>query len=329
MYGGINDVHGDFSMTINVFTSDEETFKLISSPSLTGVSMEEIGANLIAIYDKLTEKDVPKMVMSFFASTPTFSGDNLMDTVNNYPKKFPLFGTNAFNDENIAENNLILCGDIITHEIVAFLGIYGDFKPHFHSCTSFAYEESVTESARITKCYNNIVMEINGLPATDYLTKIGMVDSSGLVRDASIWAVPAIVKFSDGNKVARAFFGIVEGTNHIFSAGRLEEGAEISFASMDSDKTVRSAEKLFNEVLQSDDKNCICFSCAARFWSLGRNKLAELEKVESCVNNAVSESGEKLNYSLVYSGGEICPMFNENGDFKNIMHTYTITACTF
>ena len=48
--------------------------------------------------------------------------------------------------------------------------------------------------------------------------------------------------------------------------------------------------------------------------------MAELETVREAVNGAVP-------YAMCYAGGEICPVYNEQGETFNRFHNYTCVLC--
>jgi len=57
----------------------------------------------------------------------------------------------------------------------------------------------------------------------------------------------------------------------------------------------------------------------ARYLILGADTTAEAEKVIEAAGNT--------QYLFAYSGGEICPLPDENGTLKNMYHNYTVVFC--
>ena len=62
------------------------------------------------------------------------------------------------------------------------------------------------------------------------------------------------------------------------------------------------------------------FSCICRAWVLGMDPLAELLEV--------GRASADVAYHMCYSGGEICPVYNEKGQIFNRFHNYTCVVCT-
>jgi hypothetical protein len=156
-----------------------------------------------------------------------------------------------------------------------------------------------------------------------------MVDADNNVEGAAIWAMPAILTYPDGTNVVRAFLGVVEGTEYIYSTGAMKAGAKIKFAYLDGNKTLDSAEKLFEEVKQANENGIIAYSCAARAWSLGAKYFAEAKKIAECAEDFNKTHDTPLRYSVAYSGGEICPVTDKDGKQVNVLHNYTLISCSF
>jgi acyl CoA:acetate/3-ketoacid CoA transferase alpha subunit len=106
-------------------------------------------------------------------------------------------------------------------------------------------------------------------------------------------------------------------------------GAKIVFSLLDGDKTVNSAEKLMRELIKSDSKDMIAFSCAARAWALGAKYYMEAQKIAEIAKEYEQKNNKPYNYCVSYSGGEICPVWDNEGKMVNTLHNYTIITCTF
>jgi small ligand-binding sensory domain FIST len=183
----------------------------------------------------------------------------------------------------------------------------------------------INELAVISEADGTILKSVNGLSALAYLKAKGMVTSDNAV-EGSVWALPAILNYSNGTQVVRAFLGVVEGTEYIFASGVVEQGATISFTYMDAEKTLASADKLLEDVRTAKENGLVLYSCAARAWSLGTNYFAEAKKIVTQAEQYRADFGTNLEY-VAYSGGEICPVVDNNGKLINVLHNYTLTSC--
>jgi len=326
---GTNEQYGDFALSVTMLTSDDVNFSVHTVEGLDTKSREQIFDDLTQLFTELGAKEKPQVVMALIATLSHFSGDDIVSIANKLPEPFPIFGTLAFSGEYGHTNNYVVHNSNVSRYMHAFVALYGDVQPRFRVTTSFAYEENFGDIAEITDAEGPVLKAVNGISAVEYLKKQGMIDDDNTVTNSSVWAVPAILKFANGAKAARAFLGILEGTDFIYSAGNLEVGAKISFAYLDGDKTLSSAEKIFNEISAANETNIIVYSCAARSWALGSQTLAEVKKIADYLNEHRQEGSEPINYSVSYSAGEICPVIDGNGKLINTFHNYTLISCSF
>jgi hypothetical protein len=259
---------------------------------------------------------------------PSFSGDDLVAAVNALPETLPVFGTVTFNMDTLASPHYVLCGKKLATDIHAFVALYGDFEPKFQITSSFALEESFSDALEITDAEGTILKAVNGIPVLEYLKKQGMVTTDNIVAGTyGIWVIPAILTYPDGTRVVRAFPGVVEGTENIHSTGTMKAGAKIKFAYLDGDKTLASAVKLFENITAAKENSVMAYSCVARAWSLGSHFSAEAEKIEECAGAYQKTNNSPLNYYVAYSGGEICPVKDNDGKLVNLLHNYTLASC--
>jgi hypothetical protein len=186
----------------------------------------------------------------------------------------------------------------------------------------------IKEAAVITSSEGPVLKSINNIPAFDYLQKIGLVDAAATDL-AQLFAVPAIVIYENGKRVARAVLQTVAGDpKSLLVTGNTPVGAKISFSLMDDEATLRSAVEATQQFKQEKIKNSISYSCAVRSWSLGSNFLSECEAFAG-YHEQLGKEGVPANYMLCYSGGEICPAPDKDGNLENSLHSYTLISCIF
>ena len=329
-YTATDKAYGDVSLSITMLTSDEIDFSIRVIEDVDTKTREQITEEVKKMCIELCEKEKPKMIMPYIPPLQQYGGDDLITTVNSLPEQVPLFGTISFNTENINKQNYVAGGGKISSAF-AFVALYGNVEPHFNITTAFAFEESFGGSAKITDSEGLVLKKINDISALRYLKEQGMITVDNQVSGgaAAVWAVPAILTYPNGVKIVRAFLEIVEGTEYIVSTGPMENGTEIRFAFLDGDKTLASAEQLMNDLSKSKKNGIIAYSCAARAWSLGTKYFAEAQKIAECAKNYLSDHDNPLTYSVAYSGGEICPILDNDGKLVNALHNYTLATCSF
>jgi len=320
--------YSDVALSVVMITSDEVRFSVRTLEDVRTKTRDHINKEVIRLVEDLCAEARPKMVMPFISSLPQFSADDLVKAVNSLNDPFPLYGTVAFNMESVEHSSYTLgCGKIST--AFQFLAFYGDFEPSFYVTSSFAFEKSYGNAAEITGAANCTLKSVNGMSALTYLKNQGLVGLDNSVSGASTWTIPALLTYPNGAQVVRGFIEILEGTEYIISTGQMEVGTKIKFSLLDGKKTLASAEGLIKELNAGKKNDVIAYSCAARVWSLGSKFYAEAQKIADCADQYLREHNIPFNYSVAYSGGEICPVFDDAGKLINILHNYTLIACAF
>jgi hypothetical protein len=320
-YVGTDERYADVALTVTVFTGDDVSFSVKAIDGISGKSKEQITEEVTRMCAELCAKEAPKLVMPFLSMGPYFSGDDLVDAVNALPEPFPLYGSIVFNTDQEKGHHVLVDGKI-SSDVHVYVAFYGNFEPKFHITTAFFDFQGT--SADVTDAEGTVLKAVNGMTTLQYLREQGMVPADETAITAS-WTIPAILTYPNATQVVRAFPGLVEGTEFAWATGFIKTGARISFAHLDGDKTVASAALMIEKLVASKKTNVIIYSCAARAWSLGTEYDAEMKKIAECVKVA----GAPFNFSLAYTGGEICPVWDKDGKMINILHNCTLTACAF
>ena len=315
--------NSEIALSVTMLTSDDVYFSVKTIEGIAAKSREELSVEITQLCAEFCEKEPPKLILPFLTSLPNFSGDDLMETVNALPKKIPFFGTMAINMDNFAGPHFVVGGKKMSPEMYSFVAVYGNVQPKFHVTSSFVFDEFPGEASKITDADKSMLKMVDGISAVEYLKKQGLLTSDNQVssRNAGFWAVAAILLYPDDTRVVRAFLGIVEGTEYISATGHMKNGAKIMFAHLDGEKTLKSAEQLIEDLARNSKNDFLAYSCIARAWSLGTNFSAEAKKI--------ADFSKGLKYNVAYSGGEICPVFDKNGNMINTLHNFTFIACTF
>jgi hypothetical protein len=328
-YVGTCGQYDDVALSVTMITGDDITFTVKTVDNSGDKSHEQITDEIKQLCAGFSAAGKPKVVIPFMPMLQKFSGDDLVATVNALPETLPLFGTMAFNMENLAGPHYVLSGKKLYSDMFVFIAFYGDFEPKFRIVSSFDFEEGFGNIVEIKEAAGSILKNVNGVSALEYLKNQGILTSDNTVTGTGVWAVPAILMYPDGTRVVRAFLGIVEGTEYIYATGAMEAGAKIKFAYLDGEKTLASAEKLFQQISDAEENGIIAFSCAGRSWSLGVNYFEETQKIAECAEKYLLQNDAPLMYSVAYSGGEICPVTDNEGKLVNVLHNYTLVSCAF
>jgi hypothetical protein len=182
---------------------------------------------------------------------------------------------------------------------------------------------------KVTKAVSNTLFEVNDMVTKDYLIKIGVM-GAGINTD-SMWVLPALVENKEkGVSKVRAF--VRESPIHpgaFFASGNVETGNMISFGALDATSTNDSASKAFNQLVDEGAECFLGISCVARAWANGTEYLKEFQDIGKVHESVKSEKGRTLNYQIINSGGEICPVVGKDGGLVNTLHNYSLVVCYF
>lgn len=148
-----------------------------------------------------------------------------------------------------------------------------------------------------------------------YLEHLGLTD---------IWVAtmsfPFLIDYNDGTKpVLRSIYTFTP-EGYAVCGGRMPIGTTLMVGDIDLADVVYTTGETVKQILQVPEPSCILiFSCLTRYLVLGADPTAEMEQVRSSLHDTV--------YQFCYSGGEICPVYNEHGRLVNRFHNCTLVAC--
>lgn len=311
----VNHEGGMLMLAISVLTSDNTFFISGCSDSL----VDEQEETLKKAYNNVASKHgTPSMILCYIPLINSVSGDRILDVFNKVNGSIPHFGTIAVDhhlDYHSAQT--IYNGKTFRNEL-AFVCFYGDVNPTFH-IMSVSDKKIIKQKAIITASKRNILQTVNNLPALQYLNSLGLL-KDGVMDGVNV--IPFMIDYNDGTKpVARAIFAITE-EGYAVCAGDMPIHATISVGSLDHDEIVNTTEEIIKKVITSKQDGMLLFSCIARNLCLGADVNAEIDLIEEIVK-------DKTPFHFAYSGGEICPVYNENGNIVNRLHNDTLIICLF
>jgi len=326
-YTSVSGEYGEFVFAVTMITSDDTHFSIHNIENINTKPKQEIADEFLALCKEICSVEKPKMVMSFLSASNNFSADELVALTNKLPETLPFFGSVAFNIESVGTHYVASEGKV-SSDMLTLVAFYGAVNPTFHVTTSFAFDDKFLDDAEITDADGTVIKTVNNQPVLQYLISQGLVSEDRTLADGSIWALPALLSYSDGTTVVRAFVGIDEENDYVFATGAMEVGARIKFSLMDAGKTLASAAEIVERLSNLEANDVIAYSCAARAWSLGTEIHAEAEKIAECAKVFEAKHGKPFVFSVVSSGGEICPVTDKDGKLVNVLHNYTLSACS-
>ena len=298
--------------SIVVLTSDECTFKT------TMIEIDEnyennINSTIKKLYEEIAAK--PTLFLSYFPLIHAIGGNVILSTLDEASGNVPIFGTVVVDHtSDYSTSSAILNGSLYRNGLV--LGaITGEIDMSFE-IASINEEKIRKQKAIITKSNGSILMEINGKPALEYLEEIGLTKED---LSIGLGVVPLVIDHKDGTKnVIRGVFAVTP-EGYVVCGGSMPEGASIAIGGLDAHDVVTTTEEAIINI-KKDSGVMLSYSCIARYLVTSPNVTIEAEKIKE-LNEGTS------NYLFTVSGGEICPLIDENGKLKNYFHNYTNVMC--
>ena len=151
----------------------------------------------------------------------------------------------------------------------------------------------------------------------EYLKEIGFTEEQ--LPAPGVGAIPLIINYMGSTKpVVRAVFAVTP-EGHVACGGKMPTGATLGIGHVDTNDVLNTTSKTVRAFIEKDSV-LLCYSCIARYLVLGANSTAEVEKV-------IEAAGSGTEYHFTYTGGEICPLPDSNGNLKNVYHNFTIVFC--
>lgn len=305
---------GHLELNLIVLTGDDVEFSAAVSESLA----EEQDRPLREMYAEAAARltSDPAVIVTFMPLMYEIGGEVFLNILDD-ASQLPIFGTLAVDHTSDYRMSYTFFNGRHYKDALAMVVIAGNVSPKF-MISALDEKKTLKQQAIITASKANILQEVNGIPAVKYMESLGLT-KNGIIEGPS--TIPFVVDFNDGTKpVIRAIFaqtpegyavcGGVMPVNSILSIGTIEEGDVI-------DTTSQMCEKISK--LQ-DTSVILQFSCVGRNYALGTNTKVEMEIVENAF-------GKVTPYQFTYAGGEICPLYDSDGELKNRFHNDTIIAC--
>ncbi len=302
-------------LTLAVITSDELEFSCRMSGKLEADSEDTIRT----AYAAATEgrDGDPKLIFTFMPVIEA-GPERPLAALNKVSGGVPQFGTVASDgSKDLGKTYTIFNGNVSLENMVFSL-VYGNIEPTF--VVAHMPEGKIqAQNAVITDSEDCLLKGVNGMPIIEYLESIGVVLGDDR---AGMGAIPFVVDFQDGTMpFARAIYNILPDGSAL-CGGFMPKGATLSIGSIDRDDVIITAELSLQDMVATGKRNgLLVLPCMTRYLVAGGDMRAEIDIARDI-------SGD-IPCFLSYSGGEICPVYDEDGKPVNRFHNFTFTACIF
>jgi hypothetical protein len=303
-------------LTLMVFTSDDVSIAC-------GLS-DDFGTNgpdsIKDLYVRLAAKldNTPKLILLFGSRQSTkFHPDRVIDRLDSVAK-CPIFGCLGCDLDVIMEKGYLIHNGQMYMDRMAMVLIDGPIKPRF-SLYMIPENKWLKRKAIITCCEGNVIKEINGLPAIDYLTTLGLKVGS---KSEFAYNVPLIMENHSAGYSEPVLMLQQEGDDSVICTQDVEENSTLGLAGLDDTDVIKSAGDLADELKWEHFDFCLIHSCQGRHISLGLDYLSEIDRIRTSLSNIIP-------YTFSYSGGEICPRIEGQKGSTNSFHSLSLACCRF
>ncbi|SBV95755.1 conserved hypothetical protein [uncultured delta proteobacterium] len=300
-------------LTVCVLTSDEVSFTTALTDPL-GKEQKGPIARAYAAAAKPLER--PSLALAYGPLLEHISGNTFVNEITEASDGVPLFGTLACDHTPAFEEASVIYNGEYYRDRLALVLVYGPVTPKFF-CIAISPQNMQNQKGLITASTGNVIHAVNGIPAMEYLESIGL-NKEDLKISGSF---PLVIDYNDGGQpVGRGIYTIAD-NGDVYCGGDAPVNASLSTAILNDEDVLRSAGRLAETIRnQGTPGALLLLSCISRSLLLGANPLGEAEKIAGII-------GARIPYHMSYSGGEICPVYTDNGATANRFHNFTLIAC--
>ncbi|AEF83236.1 FIST C-terminal domain-containing protein [Leadbettera azotonutricia] len=309
-------IQGEVLLIITVLTSDDVEFDV----GITDPISAEDDKPLKAAWDRIAGKraDKPSLMLSFAPLLMNVSADFFVEAWTAITGNVPNFGTLAVDHNPDYHESQTILNKEASKDRYVFVLCYGKVDPLFF-IAGIAEEEAFREKGIVTASQGNQLKGVNGVSVAQYLTSLGLEkDENGAIKGVN--AYPFIQDYKDGTQpVIRVMFAITPDGSAV-CGGKIPVGAELTVGFINAEGVLAFSEEALKKVVsKAADRSVLIFSCIGRYFSLGYEKNAEIDKT-------VQIMGDR-HFHLSYSGTELCPVYGKDGKLTNRSHNDTMVIC--
>jgi hypothetical protein len=304
-----------------VLTSDDVTFSVVYTDPLVSSDIAEVRRLLRIAYDRARAKlsEDPSFIVAAFPIVTEVGGAALLRELDNLCGGIPIFGLLA-TDQLLRFESSFTIWNGESHQLsLAMILMQGNVNPKFH-ITAFPEKNVQKRKAIITESDDCLLKKVNDMVFVEYLATLGLTKKDTIEMMGS---VPLLVDYGSGTKPVAIGIYKITPEGYALCGGEMPAGASLSIGLIDYEGIMETAELSVKNVKNRDEiKGVLMFPCSSRAQMISPNSMDEMKKVLGVL-------GTETPYMLCYSGGEVCPIYGEDGKTYNRFHNYTFAACVF
>jgi hypothetical protein len=299
-------------LSISVLTSDDVVFSAVMSDPISG---ENIIPPLTAAYNAGRQGKQPDFILVYAPLMTSLGGSVIFNGINTVTGGRPMFGSfSCDHTPQFTESRVIKNGEA-AKDTVAMILMFGTVNPKFY-VTAIPEKSILRHTAVITESEGTLLKRVNGVSLLEYLRTLGINNQEEVLP-----SVPLLINYHDGTDLVAVAMYSTTPEGYVICAGDVPVNATVSIGSMDYYGIMETARTTVGKIPNNGEINGILiYPCLSRNIALVPNTEDEMKSVFELI-------GGKYPYQLSYSGGEICPLFNEEGVPVNHIHNFSFALC--
>jgi hypothetical protein len=311
--------YGLEQLSLSILTSDDVRFATSFSDT---IARDDVDAPLARAYAEARGKleGDPSFILALAPIMTDVSGDNMLRRLDAVGGGVPVFGTLSNDTSLTYENSLVFRNGEADRNKAALLLFEGAVNPRFFT-TAISEKNIQQQTAVVTDAEGSLLKTVDNIPCLEYLANLG-VETNGL---AAVTTLPFLIDYGDGTKpIAFSMYAFTE--EGVFCGGNIPIGAKIAMADVDYGSVMETAQTTVSQALAEAKKGgsdfILAIPCFTRGLVISPNSEEEMKKTAEMI-------GDAFPFMLLYSGGEMCPVYDGEGGIVNRFHNLTYTLVVF
>ncbi|MDR1242684.1 MAG: FIST C-terminal domain-containing protein [Deltaproteobacteria bacterium] len=315
MAGASGGRYNAFMLNLAVLSADDVSFRIaVTAPLSAGNAGEAMAAAYREALSALPGD--PSFIISLFPFLSDISSAEVLKQLDSACGGIPVWGSVASGmDMSYNDAGVIFNGQMYEKSAVLLL-LHGAVEPEF-IVASIPDKNLGDRRARITESSGCVLKKINNIPLMEYFDDVGIVMRIG--QDNT--TIPLMVDYGDGAKpVALAIYSLTP-ENWAVCGGEVPEGAFFFCGEIDREGILESARDALAQIQREKGKACaLMLPCVTRYIMMTPEQDEEMRLVCDTLK-------DKGTFVYALSGGEICPVKDRGGVWRNRHHNFTFSAC--
>ena len=326
-----NEGYHELAVALHVLSADDCIFAAAISGPIGAEPLSEIADVYQKAYQNLKAQDAaaePKMVICVASLVQSIASDNLLEKISQLCGSLPVFGYIAADDFEFCKQQVYLDG-VSGGDRLALLLISGNVRPVFQTA-NLAGKQSL-EKRLVTKAHDNIICEVDGKPAYEYIKDFPFInDETTVLFNYQFFVEMQNEADNDGIPVSRALNTFDKETGEVTCFANVPENSYIGLLYCTGNDVATTSEagiKDFTGKLKAADSDYEYSTVLIATCSLRNMFLADMRETEGDLIRDMLPAD--LTVSGLYAFGEIAPTSVRDGKAVNRFHNATFTVCAF